>query len=1343
MSNTPNAQSARQRVPRDRAVRDLLAQYPLSLSNIETLAAFNEALARGHSTITYIGPDDVTRIEQRIDFYDINADGEINNNDNYDDTLAQFPKLDEKDYDAFHLAQDESEALRAAEEAQRQEAASAAAEEFRKNWQRILRRAEAERAVSIVARGVENPYSFANTADSILDKGRFIIESDVVIDRDQMTFQSSQRPEIVSKIPLFLLRDNKSLKDLHELRQFERHICHESLDKDWEKINSNLSTDISSNMQNLTSFYSTKNKKFHSLLCGIKDAMNETIKKIDLKKNSQSITQTAKNYSTALLDPVEGDFLATADSIESFFRDYCGFNVSSNFSNTKLFYFLLREFSNSIRRHSPLLLSDSLVRPDINDSKPFLYTQYLPEAGETHALSTHALGTRNITTIRFSDGTVASDVAGRRCVTRSYINALPGIDPVRRSQDRIKILSSLLHNELSVSSGIGKLSGTSVGNKYGVAGGDPIVNILGGYFLDDSTVLRGAGRSQSFSDLAVLNELYTPTSIAEAVLQSRSPTPVKILPFETLPVIDTNEQTYVPGAKYFVDLPIRQGISNSPLEAYAKKYAEINSSGQIALKTLLTFDTKCEFTPADIAVGCLKIIKDTARRLLDPETSFSEILPLILMATFDTRTELFAPNLVFQGASSSVIDLVFSACSIRRSTSDESSIAQGNILSFVPTLSYPAISIGRLRGQEEYRQIYFEDLRFRPSPNLDDVRDAEMIAAQKNSFNSSIDNVCKNIDSLCSQALSKLATPYPLLPGNLPKIAKFEGKTILDGLITLLRNIQEKVFALQGSQDQAHSYLDDEKFTRFNRWDDNTMLACVFEILRCFVFELLTIKKGDILTSDTGEPYLTLRLTGESRDSIIRMATFLDAVTSTYDQGGNLDDLFDAEGDSRAVLGVSENTAFKTGCMTAGRIVATLKSLIDHRKFMKLSLGYLESISRNFSDANNQLVNFFKTAQDGSDFASIFQDLKNNPLGLSALQTLYSSQNSIREFQFKSNASLPRPSSLKKSTVNSDSEDEVQEFFFEEVQKFQGENNVALCIGLPAGMIESFKSQTLREDAEEGSSIVDASGGLIRLDFNRANELVQGAGLASTSLKFDPEIYILPGDMRFSTSEITGEKIFSLASIVEGTRFTRISNGKIVETNTGKLMLQSRFASYYEVLKNHIVDKIFKNFVQSTFGVALDEINWMSNSALLGPLIDDETYLNIQKMLNNNNVSAAMNLKTEDFTNFFQDESVNSIRRPKSSQQINDLIVRGIITNNSIDRMVKILSSQKLNPLVESQKLICPKLFDRVFIVGFSSEFTKRTNLENILVEFSSDQQRDLTKYMFDGIFCSVDLTNA
>ena len=562
----------------------------------------------------------------------------------------------------------------------------------------------------------KNRHEFRNLENSNKLKGR--VEIDTEVDLNRLLRDAAltpRRPEIIAKIPLFqILSNKKGVVELHELRQFEKQMQLEDLDELWSNINANLNENLRSDITSINAFHADDEAKNLQFLSDLRETMDISINLLDIRRNSRQLTQFAKSYSQNLLIPREQDFSSYPEDIESFISDKCRFTTLSPkyFSNTKLVHTLIREFANAIKYFHPSTLS--AISSPRHDKSSFRYIAYSTSKNvdsNQQEMSVSSLGTRNLAFLRTANSS-ANVGFGRKPVTESVYDALPGIkeDYLRIPAERIKVLSTLLHNELVVSSGIARLLGSPLGNKYSITSVDPIERILGGYFKNASTVLTGGGSAMSFADMLVLNEFNGESSL--------------ILPFENAFVKNSNGKSYVPGSSYFIEAPIQNGQTKTPLNQFSDAMSSLDTDSQIILKTLLCFDEECKFTPDNIVMQCLRVIRDFTA-ILTTNSATNRVPPSItLPAAFLTelhrkRFKVTPANLFSTSYVKNPIDMLYTLCASIRDNKD----VLAEQTSHIPLKSYafsvnaninPAendarsitTSFGTLKFAKHYRQFY-------------------------------------------------------------------------------------------------------------------------------------------------------------------------------------------------------------------------------------------------------------------------------------------------------------------------------------------------------------------------------------------------------------------------------------------------------------------------------------------------------------------------------------------------------------------------------------------------------------------------------------------------------------
>ena len=1193
-------------------------------------------------------------------------------------------------------------------------------------------------------------FAYRDLENSITSRGRLSLDTDLDVDKALRDASiSPRRPEIIAKIPLFQLTNGNGTRNLHELRQFEKSLRLEGLDTDWSKINANAKKEVINEISDFHASSLESDEKYLQFLADLRSSMDFSIDLLDVKKNSKQLTNFAKSYAQQLIVPKEQDFSNYPESIEDFITEICGFTASSPnyFSNTKIIHTIIREFANSIQRHYPTLLSVAIDKRE--DQKSLAYDQYSPEGADSHSMSVRALGNRNIQRVITNNEV---DRGYRLSVTESVYNVLPGISSVRISQDRIKVISALLHNELIVSSGIGRLLGTNLGNLIGVTGVDPIEKILGGFFKNASSVLTGTGAALSYADLLVINENVQNSGVV-------------VLPFERSVVQNTAGKEYLPGSAFFVESPIRQGSIVSPLVSFSKRLSDLDLNSQNAFKLLLDLDEECKLSPDNIVVRCLKSIRDIAA-ILSSNSPTNPVpvaislpvayLTLLKGKSYKDRDYRISDDFKFR---QTPIDTLFTVCALRRNNTDEINAKNSDqrVLDFIPKKSYARlVSPSVVSIFEESNKPITENAQI-------DAAATTFLKIYENLFDNLLLN---NISWDESNSGPKNKIFGDSTSRNQSENLEYyeasfftDSRSIFDEIVNVLRSIQEDVYAIKQRAGSDLSYLDNDGLSRYNRWDDNTMLACIFELMRCLVTELLPMQKifaspGVSQQLDTPKNYNVKW----DNDSMLRLRNFLDILISTHESGAPLEEIFDAEGNSNSVAGVSSSTTFRPEGLRAGQVVDLVNSLIEQRKFFKICLGYLNSIVKNVNESNKKLTEFFQTTDASGNFADQFNKIKSSKAGSAAIEMLSESQNSLKRCYGVNRSPLSRPCGLKVSSINNQEEDNIQEFFLDTMSKLTSTDDIALCVGIPAGLIESLQNPKIIEETPSDTAAQRTSRAknrYISLEINKVSELFPDIQYSPTSLVYDPQLWIMPGALSFKRDELTGSVIKSVASIIEGTSFTRINNGKIVDSKTGaEILIEAESKDEMRnILRNHIVDSVYKNFARDVMGVILDETVWFTDNKLGANVIDSSTFTSLQKMLLSSEIANTVQLNSDQLALMFEqvdERNLPGIRRLRSSEILLGLIRDNRISRSGAEKVLKILGNNLLNSFVENQRLLSPRLFDRVFTVLLKSSASSGSKLgfgtpimiSSANVSGESAQKIIPLKKSFEvsGYMCSVSL---
>lgn len=334
--------------------------------------------------------------------------------------------------------------------------------------------------------------------------------------------------------------------------------------------------EIQNKINKIRTEYDTTIKELDSTISFFSNAL-ETIELIKKSLNVKEIPSNIYNR----------DFL----SLDRFFEKKMQYNLKKfkSFSDTKILLQLLFDFRSILETYSISLL-DLTDEDRINDNNPVRIDK---------TYTTNKNFTFNISNLRSSNKIINATEFN---FFNSFINSLPD-----NSDDRIKILTTLLSKEYRVSKALGQenLRKTLQLNFNATAEGNPFDNIIGDI---GSTIFEKPEGVRSLSSLMFV------TNIANDL----------ILPFESK-YIDSNEEkiTYTPGSNYFVDTIIDLNQANptfnvKPYFDYVLKFNNVLTQARGVIEDIFEFDNPTSaLISTKINDNILNSIKNNITTLID------------------------------------------------------------------------------------------------------------------------------------------------------------------------------------------------------------------------------------------------------------------------------------------------------------------------------------------------------------------------------------------------------------------------------------------------------------------------------------------------------------------------------------------------------------------------------------------------------------------------------------------------------------------------------------------------------------------------------------------------------
>ena len=1136
---------------------------------------------------------------------------------------------------------------------------------------------------------------------------------------------SDKRPEIIAKTPLFSFQDNEKLQGLLDSRSFERFLKLSNANLVWDEIQKENPGDL---YVKLTEKQVTIDEEIISdinALADLRAAIDSVASALDIRHNSSTITANAKEIAEEEAIASDGSLDEYPDRIEDFISQVCGFQEASvsNFSNTKIYHTLIRELRNSIERHYPTLLPASInARTDLGAVR---YAAYAPEGENSHTITTKTVGNRT----RRDNYPVSQGIK----------TAYPGLMNITSGMDRIRVLSTILYNELTVSAGIGRSLGTSLGTRFGSTGADPLEFALGGNFLGAGKVLTDQTAAGSLADFMVLNE---------GIGKKKADTHI-VLPFETAQITDDAGQTeYVSGADFFVEAPLRFPDSGGPntFDEFATGLSSTTEDVVSYMNDLMALDQETPLTPHGIVIRCLTEVFKIASYL--SEKSSSNNVPNITSYS----TAIFAKSRSIAGAKvythsrQKIIDACFALGMRFREELD----LQLEDDTYVPTRCF-----------NEFR-----------NPTGTSNINSNISASKEKSILSCIwtggygygNTAYKDNQTKTSFVSSLITADDP------------EDMSVFESFVQISRELQKEAMNLAERDGASATYLDNDGFTRYSHFDDNNIIACIFEIMRTLVSEFICIdvKRVSSPQSETSKLSKNTLRVGWDSDKSALLRDFVEVLVTSAQTGNDLDALFDENGGALAIEGVGSNTVLGPNGATAGDLVSLLKSVQGHRKFLKYTLANIQGINQEVSRCNNIVNELFDVLTSKNtaslDLSEVADETKaglirvgRSPEGRETLKCLTRDQVSLKLVDYhRSDLDEEQSFQTELNFTTSQSERLAIDIFAATDEIANVDRGLALTVGFPVGMMRNLRkpkfSSSWKESAESVPFAADPDASSVIVTVYREEELYGGVTFEPLQFEFDTEIFILPDGIKIALPDDSDSPAQTLAEIVETTVYTRITSGVVVSEDLG-LDLIDADPTMTSLLENHVKSYLFRVMMREIAGFDLSESGFLFYNKLQENIIDKEGYEALKAFTKIDSIRNLLGMSVQQVTSAFaktnilgnrdfyklkNSSALRNLCRTQEKKQMNEygsmvnVTVPPILNRSKVENLVLHSSCGALGPVTRKTRILSPSMFDRIFTViispdKFSIDDPGTYQQEVAYVNKSSD-------FDISGYFCEVEL---
>ena len=883
------------------------------------------------------------------------------------------------------------------------------------------------------------------------------------------------------------------------------------------------------------------------------------------------------------------------------------------------------------------------------------------------------------------------------------------VSPVLKNNmtKHIQQLLCCLSNELIVSGGINRLLGTELGNKYGVASGDPFKNVFG----IDMSVVYGA------SPVNIPEIDPKPGSLCDFITAEDIDSSRIVLPFEVSDTFVGNTK-YLPGSSYMVEGPARKIDKNfaDPLRKFNNNLAGESKSAIEYITELFALNEATPLAPQSLFI---RILEDVYTICLEAAKPIDQV---------DRNTILSAVK-VSLSSESKTIDPEFRTY-------------PKHIMCAADLRHMIEVSL-----QEEDQPDYRAKCNSTIVEEIDDTSDrflnrGNFDNAVKVDWRSAIQNITEDMSS------------PDVVPIGRESLAKFE--IDLDGetetphrmILTAVDEIMSEADRFAGRKGKNSSYLNTDGVTALSKLDYSALLGIVYQMYHKLIGDLF--HWGCIRRTGTSPDYSKAILLDRAKNKKASDAIF--AILSTYKEGGSFESLFDDEGNALAVENVSLSSKVGKN-LTMGQLIDIVDGLKKHRSFMKCGIHAIGSVPQNISQKSESLSSFQMSAREvltnkvklanvkNKKLAS-FVALVNQPLGKEALRGLTSMQASTTAVAFHR---MKPASELEKRQSRFVMTPGVVEALrvFHESNLLDNTQNV-ICVGLPNGMIDNLRTSTATETERSAQTIGSSE---LVLRFLCDNELYTSLTFGDVEMRYDSSLYILPDSYNLITSIESEEDISSkkknpdpIRHLVNNVVFYRIIGGNIVEAKTGAELIEDGNESVYELLKNHVYSDLTRISIDVAMGIDINESDLKKYEDLNASHISSEGRTLVQELAKNKNIfmfesgkvavdRVTTSIEIDESTVFY---ALNS--SPTGQTSFMD------IGENDISDIKRSGQSCLFTAELDRHRIIGTSSFDRVFYVPVNTQDFVLDEVAGIATERNNYKEGPQSRTHFDisGFVCDV-----
>jgi len=656
---------------------------------------------------------------------------------------------------------------------------------------------------------------------------------------------SNLRPELIASFDWMPARSTSGRKgymeSLLEFRWAMRQLQIENVEEVIKALKDADIGGVYTRLQQKYEYYSEKEEMWIEWREKILQVLSSAKKSLDIKDNSWRLRgETSKLYAKK---SELGTSTGKNTNLKDLFINDLRFSEEGykKFSNSKVYGQMLYDLYYACRYHSPALVTDKESERSEDENSTSLNYRIVPKS-KFYKFRIQKLGNREWKNQRGQKRFHKFDATKFNNYSR-FISSLPADD-----SDKIKVLTTTISNEMCTSAGIGYLTGTSLGKRFNVDLHNPYWWALG-------RVRKN-----------ILDDGWPRGSLASFVLLNDSRNRL-ILPFETRDFADKDGKTAVAGSTALVDGIMRFGNLHDGLdfEPYFEFGSELKSttddvveylqlllnmndpdqrlhSRNIFLKILKSFATCIHGTRSNVRKSEQQLITAALMNLSRENPRLRHKLLRFTLEIRDARDQLVidtgAEEFLEPDADSPI------------PRPPDPSIQLSRIGGFRPYAAITAdwiqktynisanAAINLVRTTSSYSELWKKAKEASAAEQAERRKEYYRMASkwQRTSLYAAI--IARNTmdDSRRPPEETNTRSIIKLRPSGIISALRKSAQgvtsyySLFSHVIKIARQIQEEAVELADRDGAGGVYMDASRLTKYNGWDENALIAAIFEI---------------------------------------------------------------------------------------------------------------------------------------------------------------------------------------------------------------------------------------------------------------------------------------------------------------------------------------------------------------------------------------------------------------------------------------------------------------------------------------------------------------------------------